>query len=203
MKNLATAPSLTQDPAGSLVEMCVAGNLNAREALARWCLPRVRWTVLLAHGPGPDSDDLVQMAMAKAFSRIPSFRQESSFFVWVDRVTVNVVRDHFRKKKLLLLQAPDMEKALWRDREPATLDRQVERRRLFKRLTDHFARIPSIRRLPLILSMVHGYSVEEIAAIVDIGYEATRKRLFFGRKELLKSVSKDSYCVEVLKGMGR
>ncbi|MCP4679989.1 MAG: sigma-70 family RNA polymerase sigma factor [Deltaproteobacteria bacterium] len=203
MKKLAKSPSRTPDPTGSLVEACVAGDLNAREALARWCLPRVRRTVLFAHGPGQDTDDLVQMAMAKAFSRISSFRQESSFFVWVDKVTINVVRDHFRKKKLLLLEAPDMEKALRRDREPVTLDRQIERQRLFEKLTGHFAKVPSARRLPLILSMVHGYSVDEISAITDVGYEAVRKRLWRGRKELLHSVSKDPYCVEVLKELGR
>ncbi len=203
MKKLAKSRSRAPDPAGSLVEACVAGDLNAREALARWCLPRVRRTVLLAYGPGPDADDLAQIAMAKAFSHISSFRQESSFFVWVDKVTVNVVRDHFRKKKLLLLEAPEMEKALRRARQPATLDRQVEGQRLFEKLTDHFAKVPLARRIPLILSMVLGYSVEEIAAITDVGYEAIRKRLWRGRRELLHSVSRDSYCVEVLKELGR
>ncbi len=177
--------------------------MAAREALARWCLPRVRRTVLLSYGPGPDAEDLAQTAMVKAFSRIESFRNESNFFVWVDKVTINVVRDHFRKKKLLVFGHDETIAFSPQLVDTKTPDSHIEGGRILENLAKHFAAMRPKRRLPLILSLLHGYTVSEIAAILDVSFDTAKKRLWHGRKEILRRVSKDPYCVQVLREMGR
>ncbi|MBW2533773.1 MAG: sigma-70 family RNA polymerase sigma factor [Deltaproteobacteria bacterium] len=201
---MASEPRKTadKDRAAALASATAAGDSRAREQLARWCLPRVRRTVALAYGRGGEAEDLVQIAMSKAFQKIGSYRGEASFFVWVDRITVNTVRDHQRRRQLLSYfgePGPELRNAESVDRP----DRELDRQRLLERLSGHFAAIKPIHRMPLVLSMLHGYTVPEIAAMLDIRFEAAKKRLQRGRRELLARVRKDPRCREALLEMAR
>ena len=124
------------------------------------------------------------------------------FFVWVDRVAVNVVRDHFRSRRWVVLQPLDEESLAGPAGLPGT-DERSERARLMRRLAGHFASLTPALRLPLVLALLHGYTVPEIAVILDISFEAAKKRLFRGRRELLGLLQRDPYCREILEEMGR
>lgn len=47
------------------------------------------------------------------------------------------------------------------------------------------------------LSLLHGYSIPEIAALLDLRYEATKKRLYRGRDELHERLRGDPRCREL------
>ncbi len=194
-------PRLLKSPieaAASLVPRCLAGDYNARETLARWCLPKVRRTVLLTYGNGPDGDDLAQTAIARVFSRMDTYRGDSSFYTWVDRITVNAVRDHFRSRRTRFpweagaLTDIDHESP---DVGPAG---RFEGDRLMERLSMHFTSIKMDQRLPLALSLAHGYTAPEIAAILEVNLETVKKRLQRGRRALIVRIKKDPYCNEIL-----
>jgi RNA polymerase sigma-70 factor (ECF subfamily) len=195
--------SSTIEPPAALVPRCVAGDRAARERLARFCLPRVRRTVMLSYGHGADTDDLVQIAISRVFTKLDTFRGDAGFYVWVDRITINVVRDHFRKRRFVLPWSDGIDHADERAGAHDTPDRELERYRLMERLAEHFAAIKPKRRIPLMLAVAHSYTVPEIAAMLDIGCEAAKKRLQRGRRELIGRLKKDPYCREVLCEMGR
>jgi RNA polymerase sigma-70 factor (ECF subfamily) len=196
-------PAATE-PTAALVPACVAGDREARERLARFCLPRVRRTVMLSYGHGADTDDLVQIAIARVFAKLDTFRGSASFYVWVDRITINIVRDHFRRRRFVFSYDEESdvtaERAGSHDDEP---DREFERYRLMEKLAAHFAAIKPKRRMPLVLAVAHSYTVPEIAAMLDISCDAAKKRLQRGRKELIGRLKRDPYCREVLSEMGR
>jgi RNA polymerase sigma factor (sigma-70 family) len=193
-----TRATVSTEETRALATAAVAGDTMARDQLARHCLPRVRRTVVMSYGYGPDQDDLVQTAMAKVFMRLDSYRGESSFFVWADRVTINVVRDHYRRQKWTWLPWFDDE-ALPDDGRPrVSPENEVARAEILERLAEHFGKLKPGQRLPLVLHLVHGYTVAEVAAIMDIRLEATRKRLLRGKKELVRRVSMDPACRRVL-----
>ena len=153
---------------------------------------------MMSYGYGPDQDDLVQTGTAKVFTHLNSYRGESSFFVWTDRVTINVVRDHFRRQRWAWLPWFDDE-PLPEDRRPAANpETEVARAELSGRLAEHFSCLKPGQRLPLVLHLVHGYTVAEVAAIMDIRLEATRKRLLRGKRELMRRVGKDPSCRRAL-----
>ena len=193
-----TTTTVTAEETRALARAAVSGDLMARDELARVVLPRVRRTVMMSYGFGSDQDDLVQTAMAKIFTRLDSYRGESSFFVWADRVTINVVRDHFRRQRWTWL--PWFEDELPPDdgTPRVTPESEVARAELLGRLSEHFGKLKPGQRLPLVLHLVHGYTVAEVAAIMDIKLEATRKRLLRGKRELVRRVSKDPACKLVL-----
>lgn len=152
---------------------------------------------MLAVGADSEGDDLVQTTMARVFSRMDSYRGEASFWVWVDRIAINAVRDHFRKRRWTWL--PLLEEAPPPQARPVTRpDTEVERYRLMRRLSDHMSGLKPAQRMPLILTLVHGYTVPETAALLELSFEATKKRLLRGRKELLRRVSRDPYCQAML-----
>ena len=92
--------------------------------------------------------------------------------------------------------------------DPGAQDRErpddlTERYRLMKVMAGHFGAIRPKRRLPLVLSILHGYTVPEVAAILDISFDAAKKRLHRGRQDLLRRLRKDPYCLKALKEMRR
>ena len=187
----------------SLHAAAVAGDEQAREELARLCLPRVRRLVQLSVAGGPDSEDVAQTATARAFVSLESYRGEARFLVWVDRVTANVIKDHYRRKRWAVFQLFDEGQPSGRWREPERPDQEVQRNQVLQNLTKHIVRLRPKLRLPLVLSLVHGYTVPEIAGMLEIGREATKKRLLRGRRDLLERVMRDPVCRDALKDLGR
>ena len=184
-----------------LLEACRGDDQTALDTLARWCLPRVRRTVFLARG-GDEAEDIVQIAMSRVFSELATFRGEASFFVWVDRIAVNAARDNYKRRRLVLLGDPDStpDEA---DHGASRPDVALERNRLFDRLSEHFHAIKPERRLPLVLSLLQGYSVPEIAAILDLSLDTAKMRLRRGRRDLLARLKRDPQCAEALRELTR
>lgn len=48
-----------------------------------------------------DAEDITQEAFVRAFRSYHTFREESSFFTWIYRITVNVANDYMRQRKKL------------------------------------------------------------------------------------------------------
>jgi RNA polymerase sigma-70 factor, ECF subfamily len=186
-----------------LVTRSVAGDRRSREQLASACLPYVWKTVTLQCGGGPEVEDLVQTAMAQAFADLPRFRAQGAFVSWLHRVTLNVVRQHFRRKAWrALLPAGDALDEL-PDRSAAAPDERVEGERLLKLLAHHLAAIKEKNRTACILSIAGGFSASEIALIVGCSAESAKKRLQRGRVELLERVGKDPRCRDLIEELGR
>ena len=185
----------------ALLEACRGDDPAALDALARQCLPRVRRTVLLARG-GDEAEDIVQIAMSRIFSKHSTFRGEASFFVWVDRIAINATRDSYKKKRLILLADPDAVPERL-DHGASRPDVELARQRLFARLSEHFHAIKASWRLPLVLSLLQGYSVPEIAAILDLSLDTAKMRLRRGRRDLLARLKRDPQCGEALKELVR
>jgi RNA polymerase sigma-70 factor (ECF subfamily) len=185
------------EPAASLVPYCLAGNEKARETLARWCLPKVRRTVMLTYGTGPDADDLSQIAIARVFQRLDSYRGDALFYTWVDRITVNVVRDHYRSHKSRSIW--ETFSALMSDLTTKTEpEEEFGRYELMERLSKHLSHIRLERRIPLVLYLAQGYTAPEIADMLGLSSEAVKKRLQRGRRELLGLIRKDPNLLEIM-----
>jgi len=198
MSSDVTAP--LEDP--ELLARCLAGDRASREELARACLVRVRRTVFMAVSRPSDADDVVQDAISRIFAALPSFRADAKLSTWIDRISINAVRDHFRRRPILtalLFSAPS-------DLEPAperfAPDVDWERRRLSEALRRHLLRIRPPKRIALMLSVAYGYSVNEIATMTDCSVETAKKRLQHGRRELMNRVRKDPYLFGLLKERG-
>ncbi len=186
-----------------LMARCQAGDRSAREDLARACLPRVRRTVVLTTGGGQDTDDLIQTAMVRIFAGLKSYSGKGGFVQWLDKVTVNSVRQYYRRRPFDDLYSFFEESFRSPTSEMRGPDRQTEGQRAIERLTAHLSYIRPKKRLALVLSAAYGYSVREMAEMMDCSLEASKKRLQHGRRELLARMHKDEYLCQVFKEIGQ
>lgn len=184
---------------GDLLSRCAAGERSAREELAAACLPRVRRTVILTMGGGQDTDDLVQTAMARVFAGLGGFRGEAGFVTWLDTVTVNTVRQYYRRRPLNLLFCSSSEPPDACASPVESPDRKLEGQRMLERLAAHLKSIRPNKRVALVLSAAYGYSAREVAELMGCTAETAKKRLQHGRRDLLSRLRKDGYLSQVLK----
>ena len=203
MKSLPRPMPDDPDVVRDLVRAADAGDREARERLALWCQPRVRRLVYMSCGGDDVVEDLVQVAMARIFERLSTFRGEARFATWIDRLTLNVVRYHFRRKRWRLFVSYDEAAARHQPPVFGSTETSAEQTRAIRRLATHLSRIKPARRLPLVLVLLHGYSVPEVAIILDVRFETAKKRIHRARRELVELLRKDAYFQALSRELGR
>src|SRR5688572_2288409 len=88
------------DPDIQLVEQCMSGNEAAWEELVRLHTRRVYSVCYRFTGTSEEAQDLTQEVFLRVFRTLKSFRAgEGSFSVWLNRLTRNLLIDHYRRSR--------------------------------------------------------------------------------------------------------
>ncbi len=144
-------------------------------------------------GNWEDSQDLTQETFLQAFRKIDAARATSgSQFqakAWLLQIAVNATRMAWRRRTLRSLSFSTLEtagdeadmdaqtpEAMRGESDPGVL---IAERDLVQRC---LGSLPETYRLPLLLSIVAGFSSQEIARILDLKEAAVRQRLVRARK---------------------
>ena len=142
---------------------------------------------------GAEVEDLVQQVYVQILQSLRSFRGESAFTTWVDRITVRTVLKHRRS----LATRP----------APAPLDEELqegpgrgaaEARVTLGRAIDLLERISPRRRTALVLHLVAGHSTAEIAEIMGCTRVTAKALVLRGRKDLVALGQKDPHIRDLL-----
>jgi RNA polymerase sigma-70 factor (ECF subfamily) len=152
---------------GVLLGRIRAGDREAREKLFARCLPLLqRW----AHRRLPrrardiaDTDDLVQVALLKAFHRVGEFeyRREGAFLAYLRTILLNGVRDELRRS-IRRPQITELDEDLMKDEGPSILDELIGRDRM-RRYEAALMRLTEDQREAVILRVEFGMSHREVA----------------------------------------
>jgi DNA-directed RNA polymerase specialized sigma24 family protein len=86
------------------------------------------------------------------------------------------------------------------ERVDDALDDALDGRRILARLHVHLAALGEKNRVAVVLHVVEGHSMSEVAALMDASLAATKTRVFLGRRALLKRVRGDRTLAEILEG---
>jgi RNA polymerase sigma-70 factor (ECF subfamily) len=145
-------------------------------------LPRVRNLVRYLVRGDADTDDLAQEALIAILRGLRSFRGESSFERWADRVAVRAtfagIRRRRRESSDLRAAGPELRLASPEVATPA--DEFADRRRAAALLDA----LPVEQRHVMVMHHVLGMSVPEIARELGVPAETVRSRLRLGRTRL-------------------
>ncbi len=185
-----------------LISRSIDGDKEALEELASRCLPRVWNMVYLTCGGGPETDDIVQNAVIDAFCGLATFRGTGSFAAWLNRIAVRAAYRHMRRRSLWSLIPFSDKLDGFSDEGARAPDKKTDERRLLDRVAVHMRTVKLKNRAPLVLAMVHGYSVVEIADAVGCNVETAKKRLQRGRLELMGRLCRDPYCMKLVEEGG-
>ena len=127
-----------------------------------------------------DREDAVQEAIFRAWEKRGTLRNEEFFKSWLIRILLNVCHDMQKRQKRVLPMAEMPEEAVESD------DRQNALREALLELDEKL-------RLPVVLHYIDGYSVREIARIMDISENAVKLRMMRGRKRLKEMLMEEVF----------
>ena len=162
-------PDPIEDPESTAVLLgrIRAGDREARERLFGRCLPLLqRW----AHRRLParardiaDTDDLVQVALLKAFHRIAEFesRREGAFLAYLRTILLNAVRDELRRSA----RRPgvtELDEEMTGGEGPSVLDELIGRDKI-RRYEAALESLTEEQREAVILRIEFGMSHGEVA----------------------------------------
>ena len=122
-------------------------------------------------GNKADAEDVVQDVFVKYMSVMPCFNDCEHEKAWFIRVAVNRCHDKRRAKFFKTAVPLDSVAQLAADAEPSPVPEEL-------------AALPEKYRMPIMLHYVEGYSVKEIAELLELTQSAVKVRLHRGRQQL-------------------
>ena len=146
------------------------------------------------------AEDLVQDSFIKSFKSIDSFREDSSFYTWIYRITINTSKNYLvsKKKKDELLQtdfsiAEDYAIGAVDQDTPEDLYQASELQNI---IIQSLNELGDDTKTALTLREFDGLSYEQIAEVVNCPVGTVRSRIFRGREVIdnaIKEYRKDNW----------
>lgn len=131
------------------------------------------WAVALRTARDPEiAADAVQDGFINAFRRAESFRGDSAVTTWLHRIVVNACLDRLRRIK------PTSDIADYDPADSRDHHRSVEVRLDVREALDQ---LPEGQKMALVLVDMHGLSVAEAAAILEVAEGTVKSRCARGR----------------------
>lgn len=119
-----------------------------------------------------DCADAIQEAIVKAFSNLHTLREDSYAKTWLVRILINECYAVMRREKRIV----SMEDYAQEDRAEESAD--------YSDLYEAISHLPQEARLSVTLYYMEGYSVKEIAKLMDTTESAVKNRLARARARL-------------------
>lgn len=139
-----------------------------------------------------ECEDLAQEVFLKVFRKLHTFQQESAFFTWLYRITVNAATDHLSRssyRRLRLVEDDSVFDAGARDEStaPAAPLMRAELAAVTRAIVDA---LPEKYRTILILREFEDLSYNEIAAVLQIQLGTVESRLFRARQRFKEQLER-------------
>ena len=184
----------------TLIAMIVAGETGCFAILIDRHLGALKKCIGAMIRNGTDRDDLIQDVLLRIWSRLSTFRSESSFRTWMTRVAVNeVLQRHRREKRNPLAQVgAELHRIASGDESP---HRSFMRLEATAAVHNAIARIPRKYREVLILRDLEQLTTEEAAHRLREPIPTVKTRLF--RARLMLSASLRAGSVRGMPGAQR
>ena len=190
--NRTSEPFLDVD--SQLVEQCLLGEETAWEDLVRIHTRRVYAVCYRFTGKDSEAQDLTQDVFLRVFKTLKSFRSgEGSFVVWLNRLTRNLLIDHYRRSRADRA-TESIEDQLTQFEETTALtgraDSMLAGREASELLQGALQRLSPELRETVILRDVEELEYREIAQVLNVPEGTVKSRLNRGRAELARILKK-------------
>ena len=166
-----------------MVESCKNGDVRAQYQLYSLYNKAMYNICYRMTGQQEEAEDMLQESFSYAFSRLGSFRFESSFGAWLKRIVVNTCINHLKKRKVDLVYTEQHNDPL---PENDSLDYEEIKFKV-DQVTQAVDKLPEGYRIVFSLYLLEGYDHKEIAEILGIS-ESTSKSQFLRAKKKIKEI---------------
>jgi RNA polymerase sigma-70 factor (ECF subfamily) len=180
----------TLDPDLPLVEQCLCGEEAAWEELVRVHTRRVYSVCYRFTGTDSEAQDLTQEVFLRVFRTLKSFRAgEGSFGVWLNRLTRNLLIDHYRRTKQER-NTDSIEDQLPRIEESTAISSRTDGllagREASELIQKALQKLSPELRETVILRDIEELEYREIAEVLQVPEGTVKSRLNRGRAELAR-----------------
>jgi len=125
------------------------------------------------------AEDAAQVALIRAWQRLPDYRPGGSFRSWLYRIAINTALDSLRREK----QAEDIDDLQLAEPEVSG-DSRLEKEERIRKIRQAIMALPEASRAVLILREYEALTYQEIAQTLDIPTGTVMSRLNYARKWL-------------------
>jgi len=178
----------------SLVKRVKKGDYRAFDLLVLKYQSRVIATAFKYVKERQLAEDIAQEAFIKSYKSIDSFREESSFYTWVYRITVNTAKNYLvssKKRDEVVISDLSLDDSFYPEKldvdSPQEILKASELRDL---IFETLSSLGEETRTALSLREFDGLSYEQIAEIVQCPVGTVRSRIFRGREIIEEVVGK-------------
>ncbi|MBI1898681.1 MAG: sigma-70 family RNA polymerase sigma factor [Acidobacteria bacterium] len=182
-----------------LVERCLAGEERAWEELVHTYTRKVYAVCYRFTGRDSEAQDLTQDVFLRVFRGLKSYRSgEGSFVVWLNRLTRNLLIDHYRRTRSDRA-TESIEEQLPMLEETASVTARTEGmlagREASEALQAALQKLSPDLRETVILRDVEELEYREIAQVLNIPEGTVKSRLNRGRAELARILRRQKVAV--------
>jgi len=183
MKSVKEGMDLLVGEEQTLIRAVLDGDRGAARSLYDRHVRRVYQVAYRLLGDRDQAEEATQDTFVKAFSRLDTFRGESSLNTWLHAIAVSMALTALRKKKRRLLREADLDDA-------ATLpDSRVEGDPdLRDRLRQAIDALPEKFKVQVVLHDIEGFTHGEIAQMTGVPEGTCKTRLMGGRAKLREAL---------------
>lgn len=131
-----------------------------------------------------DAEDLLQKSFIDVFTKLNTFRYQSSIGAWIKRIVINNCINFLKRNRFHFQELEPHHAEV-----PATADRQSDGAKKLSVDVVHRAlmQLPDGYRIVFSLYLLEGYDHKEIAQVLDIS-EATSKSQFSRAKKKMREI---------------
>ena len=173
-----------------LVELFQKGHEASFNELVRRYQEKVYWIAYRFVNDHDQADDIAQDVFVKIYSALKDFREESGFYTWLYRITVNGALNAIRKQRLRDFIRIDefFETA---DDESDQPDIQFEKDEQQKLIEEATAKLPEKQKAVFILRYHEELSYEEISLILKTSIGGLKANYFHAIKKIGEYVRRE------------
>lgn len=134
-----------------------------------------------------DAEDVAQEALLRAYKSFERLRDRNRFRSWLVRISFRLALDRLRSAK-----RREKRDTLWAKPEylpPVATAEEIAASNQFQAHLDRaLEELPEKLRLVLLLSAIDGYTIDEIASMLDVPLGTVKSRIFIARKKLTEKL---------------
>jgi RNA polymerase sigma factor (sigma-70 family) len=161
-----------------LVKGCVKGNRRYQELLYLKFCRKMMGVCYRYSRSKEESEDLLQEAFIRVFSRLHQFRHEGSLEGWIRKVVLSTIYDNFRKKNYMIVLSSF-------DSYEETVDTSDFMSEVdFEELVNTIKELSPGYRTVFNMYAVEGYTHREIASILGISVGTSKSQYSAARRIL-------------------
>ncbi|OHD11679.1 MAG: hypothetical protein A2086_03455 [Spirochaetes bacterium GWD1_27_9] len=133
-----------------------------------------------------DAKDLAQEVFLKVFNSIDKFENKSSTYTWVYKIATNLLVDKMRKKQIIVDRCNLIDKELFSKSKVEYLKNEfrIVQDEMHQCICSYIKILPLSYRTIIILREYESMSIDQIAEIMNLKIDNTKKLLLRARKKL-------------------